>query len=61
MIDLSFLKANRFWALIIAAILSVLKAEGILDASIADALIGLCAAFIGIRTVDRFGEKVAVQ
>jgi hypothetical protein len=57
--DITFLKSNRFWALIIIAILGVLKAENILDGAIIDIVIATILGFVGIRTVDRFGEKLS--
>lgn len=53
-----FLKSNRFWAAVIGALVKVLSTEGVIPASVADAIIALIVAFIGVRTVDRFGEKV---
>lgn len=57
--DTEFLKSNRFWALIIVAIIGVLKAEGILESGIADPLIALALSFVGVRTLDRLGEQVS--
>lgn len=56
--DTEFLKSNRFWALVVVALLGVLKAEGILESSIVDPLIALALGFVGVRTVDRFSEKL---
>jgi len=53
-----FLTSNRFWALVLVAVLGVLKAEGVLEGAITDPLIALALAFVGVRTVDRFGEKL---
>lgn len=57
--DFEFLKSNRFWALVIVAILGVLKAEGILDSAIVDPLTLLALSFVGIRTVDRTFDTIA--
>jgi len=56
---MDFLKANRFWALIILCIAVYLKQVGFaLDANaLADFLINISGGFIGVRTVDRFSEK----
>ncbi len=56
--DTKFLTSNRFIALVIIAILGVLKGEGVLDDSVANPLIALALGFVGVRTVDRFGEKM---
>ena len=53
-----FLTSNRFWALVIVAVLGVLKAENILDGAIVDPLIALALAFVGVRTVDRVADKL---
>ena len=45
--------------MVAVAVLGVLKSQGILDSSIADALIALWLGFIGVRTVDRFAEKAS--
>jgi len=59
--DTKFLTSNRFWCLVVVAILGVLKAEGILDASITDSLIVLCLSFVGVRSLDRFSEQLSTQ
>lgn len=56
--DLSFLRANRFWALVLLALIGVAKALEVIDTEVATILIGSLAGFIGIRTVDRASEKI---
>jgi len=56
--DINFLKSNRFWALVVAAIVGVLKSEGILDDGVSNALIGLALGFVGVRSLDRFSETI---
>jgi len=56
-----FLTSNRFWALVIGAVLGVLKAEGVLDGSIVNPLIELVLAFVGVRTVDRIADKLEIK
>lgn len=58
--DLRFLKSNRFWALIVLAVVAVLDSEGIVSHNIASAIELVAAGFVGIRTVDRFSEKIAL-
>lgn len=53
-----FLTSTRFWALVLIAIIGVLEAEGTLSAEIAVALVTILGGFVGIKTVDRFSEKV---
>jgi len=56
---MEFLKANRFWALILLCAAVYLKSVGFaLDATaLADFLINLTGGFLGVRTIDRFSEK----
>lgn len=56
--DLSFLKSNRFWALVIACIVYGLKLGGVIPVEVAAVLETFLVSFIGVRTVDRFSEKV---
>ena len=58
--DTKFLQSNRFWALVLVAVLGVLKSEGILGSQIIDPLIALLVGFVGIRSVDRFSEKLSI-
>ena len=53
----AFLTSNRFWALVIGAVALFLKQEGIIDEAVFSLIGTLTAGFIGIRTVDRFGEQ----
>lgn len=57
--DFSFLTSRRFWALVVVAILGVLDVEGIVSGEVAKALEIILYGFIGVRTIDRFGENVA--
>ena len=54
---LSFLQSRRFWGLIIIAVIGVLESQGIIPADMAGGLVIIIGGFIGIRTVDRFGEN----
>lgn len=58
--DLSFLKSNRFWALVIGSLVYVAEGNFTVDAWL-KGLTVFVTGFIGIRTVDRFGEKVGGQ
>ena len=58
--DLSFLKSNRFWALVVGCATLFVEGGFTLD-SLLRALSALCLGFIGVRTVDRFGEKVGAK
>ena len=53
-----FLKSTRFWALVLIAIVGVLKAEAILADDFSNALITILTGFTVIRTVDRFSETI---
>jgi hypothetical protein len=57
--SLEFLKSNRFWVLIGICIIAILKNYAIIDIEIANALITAGLGFIGIRSLDRFSEKVS--
>lgn len=59
--DWEFLKSRRFWALVIIAILKVLNTEGILPEYLVSGLYTILWGFIGIRTVDRFAEKLSSE
>jgi len=55
--DLQFLQSNRFWVLVIGSL--VVVAEGnFTEVAWLMGLKTLVTGFIGIRTVDRLGEKV---
>lgn len=58
--DLTFLKSNRFWALIGIGIVTTLKMSGILVAEIADPLLVILGGFITVRTIDRASEKIGL-
>lgn len=54
----SILKSNRFHALVAFAIVGVLMGNNWIDQSVGLALLTILAGHIGIRTVDRLGEKI---
>jgi len=55
---LEFLKSTRFWALVIGAVTLYLQGKGIIGESELTLIGTIVAGFIGVRTVDRFGEKI---
>lgn len=55
--DVSFLKSNRFWALVVAG-LSVAAEGGFTTEAFLKGLGVVLAGFVTVRTVDRLGEKV---
>ena len=55
---LEFLKSTRFWALVIGAVTLYLQSKGIIGESELTLIGTIVAGFIGVRTVDRFGEKI---
>ena len=57
-VDLSFLKSNRFWALVIGAIAIYLEARGLIGNAELILIDTIAFAFIGVRTIDRLGEKM---
>jgi hypothetical protein len=58
--DFSFLKSNRFWALIIAGLAVASEGNFIKDAWIKGLLV-VIGGFVSVRTVDRFGDKVETK
>ena len=55
---LDFLKSTRFWALVIGAVTLYLQSKGFIGESELTLIGTIVAGFIGVRTVDRFGEKI---
>jgi hypothetical protein len=56
--SIEFLSSNRFWGAVAICVLSVLKTYSILGAEIVDPLVIFLFTFIGVRSIDRFSEKV---
>lgn len=54
----AFLASSRFHATVALMILYYLKTAFGFDEAIADSLIGLLAAHIGIKTIDRASEHI---
>lgn len=59
--DFTFIRSNRFWALIIACIVYGLKIGEVIPVEVAAPLEVFLLGFIGIRTIDRFGENVGAR
>lgn len=57
--DLSFLKANRFWALVIGALAVYAQTRGWIGEPEMTLIATLTGAFIAIRTVDRATEVIS--
>jgi hypothetical protein len=53
----SFLKSNRFWAMVAFVAVLVAQDNGVVSMQTADYLLALLGGFIGVRTIDRFAEK----
>jgi len=53
-----FLTSERFWAVVLGAVILCLNKEGVINENITTMLETILFAFVGIRTVDRFGEKI---
>ena len=50
--------SSRFWSLVVVAALGLLTQYGLLPVEIMQALVTVLLGHVGIRTVDRFSEKV---
>lgn len=57
----AFVFSTRFWAMILAATVQYLESEGTISANSSQFLTTVFAGFIGVRTVDRFSEKVGTE
>lgn len=55
--DLSFLKAPRFWVMIVGTVAVYLKAKGYIGEPEMMLVASTSALFVTVRTVDRFGEQ----
>lgn len=53
-----FLKAPRFWALVIGAISVALFTDGFISQAWVTAIGIITGGFVTVRTVDRFGENI---
>jgi hypothetical protein len=56
--DFSFLKSNRFWAMVLGALAIYLTEKGLIGEAEIKLIGTITAGFVGIRTVDRFSEKI---
>lgn len=56
--DLSFLKSNRFWVMVVGC-LAVAANENFSQEGWMKAVAAFVTGFIAVRTVDRLGEKVS--
>lgn len=59
MIDFSFLKAPRFWALVIGAFSIYLQSKGLIGDAEMTLIATISAGFITVRTVDRATEVLS--
>lgn len=59
-IDFSFLTSNRFWALFLGAIIVYLNSKGYIGQAETTLVATIAYGFIGIRTIDRIGDKFSV-
>ncbi len=57
--DITFLRSNRFWALVIGAVAVYLKAKGWIGLDEMKLVATLVGGFIGVRTVDRVADKLS--
>lgn len=55
---MEFLTSNRFWALALLGGVLWLGHAGFITPELANSLSVLLGGFVGVRTIDRLGEKV---
>ena len=56
--DTGFLKSNRFWALVVLAVVMWFNSQGFIAEGLFDAFIVVLGGHIGLRTLDRATEKL---
>lgn len=56
--DISFLKSNRFQALVVLAIVIWLNAHGFIDATLMEAFVVVLGGHISLKTIDRATERL---
>lgn len=59
--DISFLKSNRFWVMLIGALSVYAEAKGWIGEPERNLIATLSAVFITVRTIDRGTEKLAPE
>jgi len=55
------MQSTRFWALLALALAIYLNDQNLISDNLASFIFTVGAGHIGIRTVDRFGEKIGEQ
>jgi len=53
-----FLKSTRFWVMVAGAFVLYLNSKGYIGVHETKLLETVAALFVGIRTIDRLGEKI---
>ena len=53
-----FLTSNRFWAVVVIAVVMMLYSYGLVPVEVRDLLVTICGAHVGLRTIDRAAEKL---
>lgn len=56
--DISFLKSERFWAVVINAIVLYLQQRGIIGTAELTLVTAIIAPFVTIGTLDRIGKNI---
>lgn len=56
--NFAFLKSERFWVMVAGAVVVYVETKGWIGAAERNLVLALSAGFVGVRTVDRFGEQV---
>jgi hypothetical protein len=56
--NFQFLTSNRFWAIVLFSLAIALKDAGVISVELAQFVMTVTAGHIGVKTVDRFAEKL---
>mgnify|MGYP000209178893 CR=1 FL=1 len=57
--DFAFLKSVRFWKLFVVAVVQFLASQAVVSTEVANGISLILLGSVTVRTIDRFGEKVA--
>lgn len=56
--NIEFLKSERFWAIVINAVILYLQQKGIVDTALLTMVTAIVAPFVTVGTIDRVGKNI---